>query len=60
MNPSLEDDLKYLNEKLRRMYDVVKNDSSYLKHNYKASTEAIQNLMSNNAEYRAFNNNEPE
>ena len=41
----MEDDLKNLNEKLRRMYDVVKSDPNYMKHNYKANVTAIQALM---------------
>lgn len=27
------------------MYDVVKNDPNYMKHNYKASASAIQAMM---------------
>lgn len=27
------------------MYDVVKNDPNYMKHNYRASANAIQALM---------------
>ena len=57
-NPNdIGEDLKTLNEKLLRLYDVVKNDPQYMKRNYKASANHIQNLMSNktNNEYVPFN-----
>ena len=41
----MEEDLKSLNEKLRRMYDVVKSDPSYAKKGYKASAHMIQDMM---------------
>lgn len=50
----LEDDLKVLNEKLRRMYDVVKSDPNYMSQNYKASASAIQSLMKEQQEYRNY------
>lgn len=50
----LEEDLKMLNDKLRRMYDVVKNDPNYMRQNYKASASAIQTLMKEQQEYRSY------
>jgi hypothetical protein len=47
--------LKNINEKLRRMYDVVKNDPGYAKHYYKGNANAIRNMMSDNSEYRNYN-----
>ena len=44
-NSGMEEDLKSLNEKLRRMYDVVKSDPAYSKKGYKASAHMIQDLM---------------
>ena len=41
----MEEDLKILNEKLRRMYDVVKSDPAYAKKGYKASAHMIQDIM---------------
>ena len=41
----LEDDLKALNEKLRRMYDIVKNDPNYMNGNYKANAQEIMGLL---------------
>lgn len=52
---SLQEDLKILNEKLRRIYDVVRNDPNYMKHNYKASANAIQAMMNDQADYRNYN-----
>jgi septation ring formation regulator EzrA len=43
----LEEDLKELNEKLRRMYDIVKNDAQYMKRSYKASAHMIQDMLEN-------------
>jgi len=43
---TMEDELKSINEKLRRMYDVVKNDTGYAKHYYKSSAVAIRNIIS--------------
>ena len=54
---SMEDDLKNLNEKLRRMYDVVKSDPNYMKHNYKASANAIQAMMKEQHEYKLYRPN---
>lgn len=51
---TMEDDLKNLNEKLRRMYDVVKSDPNYMKHNYKANVSAIQALMKEQQEARNY------
>lgn len=51
---SLESDLKTLNEKLRRMYDVVKSDSNYMKHSYKATATAIQAMMREQSEYKNY------
>ncbi len=39
------------------MYEVVKNDPNYMKHSYKASASVIQNLMSENADFKNFNEN---
>jgi hypothetical protein len=50
----LESDLKNLNEKLRRMYDVVKSDSNYMKHSYKATATAIQAMMKEQSEYKNY------
>ena len=50
----MEDDLKNLNEKLRRMYDVVKSDPNYMKHNYKANVSAIQALMKEQNEFKNY------
>ena len=59
---ALEDELKILNEKLMRMYDVVKNDPKYMQRNYKATPNNIQNIMSTNNqgsnEYVPFNKTE--
>ena len=54
---SMEDDLKNLNEKLRRMYDVVKSDPNYLKHNYRANASAIQAMMKEQQEYKSYRPN---
>lgn len=51
---SMEDDLKGLNEKLRKMYDVVKSDPNYMKHNYKANASAIQALIREQNEYKSY------
>jgi len=40
---------------LRRIYDVVRNDPNYMKHNYKASANAIQAMMNDQADYRNYN-----
>lgn len=53
----MEEDLKNLNEKLRRMYDVVKSDPNYMKHNYKASASAIQAMMKEQHEYKLYRPN---
>ena len=42
---TLEGDLKMLNEKLRRMYDVVKNDPNYMSQNYRANANVIQSRL---------------
>lgn len=56
---SLEDDLKNINEKLRRMYDVVKNDPGYAKNYYKGNASAIRNMLNDNTqnggEFRNYN-----
>lgn len=49
---SLEADLKVLSEKLRCMYDVVKNDPNYLNQNYKANAKVIQSRI--NESHRQF------
>jgi len=36
------------------MYDVVKNDPNYMKHNYRASANAIQALMSDQNENKTI------
>jgi hypothetical protein len=36
------------------MYDVVKNDPNYMKHNYRASANAIQAMISDQHETRAM------
>jgi hypothetical protein len=36
------------------MYDVVKNDPNYMKHNYRASANAIQALMSEQHENKTI------
>lgn len=41
----MEEELKGLNEKLRRMYDVVKSDPAYSKKGYKASAHMIQDML---------------
>lgn len=54
----MEDDLKNINEKLRRMYDVVKNDPGYAKNYYKSSVTAIRNILNDNTkngELRNYN-----
>ena len=56
INNCLKDDLKILNEKLMRMYDVVKNDPQYMKRNYKASANNIQNIINDHhADYVPYN-----
>ena len=42
---SLEGDLKVLSEKLRRMYDVVKNDPNYTSQNYRVNANVIQSRL---------------
>jgi hypothetical protein len=51
---TLDSDLKVLNEKLRRMYDVVKTDANYMKHSYKATATAIQAMMKEQSEYKNY------
>lgn len=53
----MENDLKNLNEKFRRMYDVVKSDPNYMKHNYKASASAIQAMMRDQNEVKSYKPN---
>ena len=53
---SLEDDLKNINEKLRRMYDVVKNDPGYAKNYYKSNASAIRNILNDNGKNQEFKN----
>jgi hypothetical protein len=54
---TMEDDLKNLNEKLRRMYDVVKSDPNYMKHSYKANVSVIQAMMKEQNEYKNYRPN---
>ena len=51
----MEEDLKVLNDKLRRMYDVVKSDPNYASQNYRASASAIQAMLQEQHEYRGYN-----
>lgn len=58
---SPEEDLKVLNEKLRRMYDIVKNDPHYMKRSYKASAHMIQDMLDardNGDKYGAFDDDD--
>lgn len=55
VNNQAEDDLKILNEKLMRMYDVVKNDPKYMQRNYKPTASNIQGMLNNQInEYAPF------
>ena len=42
------------------MYDVVKSDPNYMKHNYKANASAIQAMMKEQQEYKSYRPNSME
>lgn len=50
IHETLEQDLKSLNEKLRRMYEIVRNDPQYMKRSYKANAHMIQDILDGKSE----------
>lgn len=53
---SAEDELKNLDNKIRKIYDIIKSDPNYLRYGYKATANAIQAMMT---EQRGYKNYQP-
>jgi hypothetical protein len=51
---SPEDELKNLDNKIRKIYDIIKSDPNYMRYGYKASASAIQAMMKDQSEYKNF------
>lgn len=54
-NGTLEDSLKKINDKMSRIYTVVKNDPNCMRQNFDASATAIQNIMAKQYKNRHAN-----
>lgn len=51
---SLEDNLKNLDNKIRKMYDLVKVDPTYMRDNYKETSTAVKAIMNEQSIYKNY------
>ena len=59
-NESVEDDLKTLDSKIRRIYDIIKSDPDYMRYGYRATASAIQAMMRDQVQYKNYKNEQIE
>jgi hypothetical protein len=51
---SPEDDLRILESKLAKIYDIIKSDPNYAKINYRDTINVIQTIMNGRGLYEGF------
>lgn len=51
---SAEEELKNLDNKIRKIYDIIKSDPNYLRYGYKATASAIQAMMKDQSDFRSY------
>jgi len=51
---SLEENLKNLDNKIRKMYDIVKIDPNYMRDNCKVTSTAVKAVMSEQSIYKNY------
>ncbi len=51
---SIEDGLKNFENKIRKIYDIIRSDPNYAKYGYRVSANAIQMMLREQQEYKSY------